>query len=171
VPLFCASPTQINGQVPYDVVVGATARATVTVGGLTSGTVSLSFGASSPGILVFGDNRAVAVNQNGTVNTAATPAKPGEVMVAYFTGTGLLDNAVSTGRAAPREPLSRPALPVRVFVGQASCEVLFLGLTPDYIGLGQANFGLPNLPPGDYVLTIMIGTEVSNGPVITVGSK
>jgi uncharacterized protein (TIGR03437 family) len=171
VPLFYASPTQINGQVPYELTIGSTGTAMVTANGLNSGNVTFTVSASSPGILVFGDNRAVVVNANGAVNTAATPAKPGEVAVAYFVGTGLLDNAVATGKAAPRDPLSRPNLPYKIFLGQTECQVLFLGLTPDYIGLAQANFTLPDLPPGDYPLTIAIGNEVSNGPVITIGPK
>jgi uncharacterized protein (TIGR03437 family) len=171
VPLFYASPTQINGQVPYEQGVGLARQASVTVNGLSSGEVNFPVSAASPGILVFGDNRAVAVNPSGAVNTDATPAKPGDVMVAYFTGTGLLDHAVPTGGAAPRDPLSRPALPSKVFVGETECAVLFLGLTPDYIGLAQANYRVPDLPPGNYPLTILIGTEISNGPVITVGPK
>jgi uncharacterized protein (TIGR03437 family) len=171
VPLFYASPTQINGQVPYELAIGSTATATVTTNGLTSGNVSFTVGTTSPGILVFGDNRAVVVNANGAVNTAATPAKSGEVVVAYFVGTGLLDNAVPTGKAAPRDPLSRPTQASKIFVGQTETEVLFLGLTPDYIGLAQANFTIPDLPPGDYPLTISIGGVASNGPVITIGPK
>jgi uncharacterized protein (TIGR03437 family) len=171
VPLFYASPTQINGQVPYELAIGSTGKATVTVGGLVSGEVSFSVIAASPGILVFGDNRAVAVNPDGAVNTAATPAKPGEVLVAYFTGTGLVDSAVPTGKAGPGDPLSRPILPVKIFVGDKECQVFFLGLAPGYIGLGQANFTLPDLAPGDYPLTFVIGSETSNGPVITVGPK
>jgi uncharacterized protein (TIGR03437 family) len=171
VPLFYAGPTQINGQVPYDAPVGRVLRASITVGGLSSGEVNFPVSAASPGILVFGDNRAVAVNQGGSVNTPATGAAPGEVMVAYFVGAGLLDNAVPTGQPAPRDPLSRPRLPAKVFVGESECEVYFLGLTPESTGLAQANFAVPDLPPGDYPLTIAIGTEVSNGPVITIRAK
>ncbi len=171
VPLFFASPTQINGQVPYEMAIGSTGRAAVTVNGLASSEITFTASASSPGILVFGDNRAVVVNPDGSVNTSTTPAKPQEVLVAYFTGTGILDNAVATGVSAPIDPLSRPALPYKIFVGQAEAPVFFLGLTPGYIGLGQANFEVPDLPPGDYPLTIRIGNEVSNGPVITIGPK
>jgi uncharacterized protein (TIGR03437 family) len=170
VPLFYASPTQINGQVPYNLAIGSTGRATVTANGLTSSEVTFQVSASSPGILVFGDNRAVVVNPDGSVNTQTTPAKSRDVVVAYFTGTGLVDNAVATGQTAPLDPLSRPTLPVKMFVGEFECRVFFLGLTPGYIGLAQANFELPNLPPGDYPLTIVIGEEASNGPTLTIGA-
>jgi uncharacterized protein (TIGR03437 family) len=166
--LFYASPTQINGQVPYNIAIGSTGKATVTVGTLSSAEVSFPVTASSPGIIVFGDNRAVVVNQNGSVNETSAPAKPGEIAVAYFVGTGLLDNAVPTGVAAPLEPLSRPTLPSRVLIGEFECLLDYLGLTPSYIGLAQANFRIPNLPPGDYPLTIVIGQETSNGPTITI---
>ncbi len=169
VPLFFASPGQINGQLPYGLRVGSTYRATVTVNGLTSSEVKFTIAAASPGILVFGDNRAVVVNPDGSVNTTGTPAQPGAALVAYLTGLGELDNPVETGAAAPSDPLSRPVLPVRIQVGGAECQVLFVGLTPGFVGLAQANFVLPELPPGDYPLTIAIGDNVSNGPVLTVG--
>ena len=108
VPLFFASPTQINGQVPYEMTIGSTGRATVTVNGLASSEIAFTVAASSPGILVFGNNRAVVVNPDGSVNTSTTPAKPQDVLVAYFTGTGIVDNAVATGVSAPSDPLSRP---------------------------------------------------------------
>jgi uncharacterized protein (TIGR03437 family) len=138
--------------------------------GGTSEIVGFEVAARAPGILVFGENRAVAVNPDGAVNTTDTPAPPESVILIYFTGTGAVDNAVATGAAALADPLSRPTAPVRAWIGNAEATVHYLGLAPGFVGLGQANLQLPPLEPGTYELKIAIGETVSAGALITIGS-
>jgi uncharacterized protein (TIGR03437 family) len=53
-------------------------------------------------------------------------------------------------------------------VGGWSAAVTYLGLTPGFIGLYQANFVLPGLAPGDYPLVLNVGGVTSNAPIISV---
>jgi len=61
-----------------------------------------------------------------------------------------------------------PVRSAEVYVGGVRAKLHFAGLTPGYIGLGQANFEVPNLAPGDYELTLSIGDRLSNTPVLSI---
>ncbi|MBK5290831.1 MAG: hypothetical protein JJE04_03930 [Acidobacteriia bacterium] len=168
-PLYFVSPGQINGQVPYESS-GGRATARVSVNGISSPEATAQITSAAPGIFQFGVGRAVVVNADGAVNTADAPTYPGQPIVVYLTGQGLLDNSVTTGAAAPSQPLSRPRLPVSATVGGMEANVLFLGLSPGFIGLAQGNLVVPDLPPGDHTVVITIGGAASNAPVITVAN-
>ena len=104
----------MNGQIPYETAIG-TATAVVQVTGLPPVEVKFTVAPANPGILLFGGNRAVAVNQNGAVNTSGTPAAPGDFEVVYFSGIGAPDQPVATGAGAPTaEPLARSKYPFSI---------------------------------------------------------
>jgi len=168
-PLFYASPTQINAQLPNETPTG-TAMAVVTVGSVASAPVSFSVTAVNPGIFIFGNNRAVVQNQDFNVNDASQPAAVGSFITAYLTGIGPVDNPVATGVPTPSSPLARVTLQAVATIGGQSAEILFLGLTPGLVAVGQANLKVPELAPGTYPLVITIGGVPSNGPLVTVGN-
>ncbi|MCC6292376.1 MAG: hypothetical protein IT164_07015 [Bryobacterales bacterium] len=167
VPVNYVSPGQVNGQVPFELGAGE-ADVVVTVDGVASQARKAVVQPAAPGIFQYGVNRAVAQNANGSVNASINPARAGEVVTVYLTGIGALDNAVTTGAAAPAEPLSRAAGGVRATIGGVEAQVLYLGLTPGFIGLAQANVIVPALGAGEYAVEISIGGAAGNRPVITV---
>ncbi|GAB4359733.1 MAG: hypothetical protein OHK0021_03910 [Bryobacter sp.] len=168
VPVVFASPGQVNFQIPSNLAPGP-ARLQARVDGQTSTEINIQITAASPGIFVYGNNRAVAQNQDGAVNGESTPEASGRFAVLYFTGVGPLDNPVPDGALSPASPLSRAASPFEIRVGGQVANVLFVGLTPGFVGLGQANFQVPNLSPGDYPLVLTIGGVASNAPLFRVG--
>jgi uncharacterized protein (TIGR03437 family) len=171
IPLFYVSPTQINGQLPFEIPTGG-ATLKVTANGVTSSAASIAVAAAAPGIFLVDTNRAAATNPDGSVNTHANPAAAGDIVTVYFTGIGPLDQPVATGEPAPLGgPLSRATLPVTVTIGGQSADVLYAGLTPGSIGLAQANVVVPNVPGGDYPIVIMVGGAASNAPLIGISSK
>lgn len=89
-----------------------------------------------------------AVNEQGGLNSAAR----GSIVALYGTGEGA-------------EPL-----PVRVFLGAYTAEVLYSGPVAGYPGLWQVNLRLPSgfIPPGDYPLTVSVGGAVSASLAITL---
>jgi uncharacterized protein (TIGR03437 family) len=126
----------------------------------------------TPGIITYGDNRAVVVNKNGvTINSVSEPAAVGDVVVAYFTGGGPVQ---ASGKLVTGQPAPSGLSPITgqhsVTVGDAAATVLYMGLTPGSIGLYQANFMVPQLPKGTYPVQIIIAGQASNAPVMTVSN-
>jgi uncharacterized protein (TIGR03437 family) len=167
-PLYYISPTQINGQIPYETALG-TATAIVTVNGSDPIQIQFQVVAANPGILVYNGNRAVAVNQNGSVNAQNAPAAPGEIELLYFSGIGIPDVPVATGEASPVNPLARANFSFEIRIHGQPVEIFYLGLAPGYPALCQANFRIPNLPAGEYELKMIINGEESNTVMISIG--
>jgi uncharacterized protein (TIGR03437 family) len=169
-PLFYVDPNQINAQMPEDVKPGV-ATVVVKNGSATSNAVAVMVPATgTPGIIFYGNNRAVVINQDGNVNTTSAPAKVGDVLVAYFTGGGPVNASgpLTTGAGSPKG-LSPVAASYTVTVGGvAATTINYLGLTPGSIGLYQANFVLPAVAAGDRAVVITISGQASNNPLIAV---
>jgi len=137
------SPNQINAQLPYDVREGeAKIRVTTAQGNSTEETVNI--GAAAPGIfMIAGGTRAVAINQDFTLNTADNAEARGRVLTIYLAGIGPLDGELPAGQAAPSNTLYRAALDSSATIGGKDSPILFLGLTPGFVGLAQANVQIP----------------------------
>jgi len=104
------------------------------------------------------------------VNGVNNPAKAGSVITLYFTGQGVPDNAVATGEAAllPPAPLSATPATVSATIGGQPVALFFVGLTPKFVGLSQANIRIPaSLPPGTYPVQLNIRGQASNSPLLT----
>jgi len=168
-PLFYVSPGQINAQVPFEAVAGATSLVLSVAGASAPTTTFVSIEGTAPGLFQYGQNRAVVQNADGHVNDPTHSAAQGTVITAYLTGQGAVDNAVSTGSPAPDSPLSRPIAPVSATIGGQAARIEFAGLAPGFVGLLQVNLRVPALPAGDFPLAIAIGGVASNAAVITVG--
>jgi uncharacterized protein (TIGR03437 family) len=170
-PLYYISPTQINGQIPYETQAG-TATATITVNGSSPAQIGFSVVPASPSILVYGNNQAVAVNQNGQVNAPDVPATVGDYEVLYLSGIGQSVPAVPTGAGAPSvSPFALINYPYSITLNGQPCTVVFMGLAPGYPALAQANFQVPNLPPGNYPLVVTVNGQASDPVTFSVKSK
>jgi len=170
VPLFYADTGQINAQMPWDVPGNSVATVIVKNGTSISNAVAMYVPATAPGISVYGNNRAVVVDKdNVTVNSPTAPASPGDEVVVFFTGGGPVQPSgkLVTGAASP-SGLSPVTSPSSLTVGGATSKVLYMGLTPQGVGLYQANFVVPQLAAGTYPVVITIGGQASNNPVMTV---
>jgi uncharacterized protein (TIGR03437 family) len=166
VPLVYVSPSQINFQVPSNLSAG-TATLYVAIGSNTSATFNFTVASTAPGIFQ-NSGQAAAQNLNGSANTTKNPAAAGSVIVVYMTGQGALNNPVADGSAAPSSPLSSAKATSSALIGGLEATVEFLGLTPGFAGLAQANIKVPTLPTGNYPLTITVGGLLSASTTISV---
>jgi uncharacterized protein (TIGR03437 family) len=169
-PLFYVDQGQIDVQMPWDIPGGALATVQVKNGTAVSNAAAVFVPATgTPGISVYGNNRAVVVNQDGSVNSASASAGVGDEVVVYFTGGGPVN---STGKLVSGAPAPTGLSPVTgantVTVNGVSARVVYMGLTPGSIGLYQANFVIPPVARGTYTLVITIAGQASNNPLITV---
>ncbi|MDQ6676140.1 MAG: hypothetical protein M3Z09_02455 [Acidobacteriota bacterium] len=161
-PLYYASPTQINAQLPVDLPANlATLTINTPTAKITGGDLVVQ--ATAPGIFQVGANQPAIANQDGSLNTAVQPAAAGSIVSAFVTGVGAVDNVVATGAAAPKSPVSQTKAPVLATVNGAQARVQFAGLAPGFAGLGQINFTVPaGLAPGVYPVILNIGGVAAN---------
>jgi uncharacterized protein (TIGR03437 family) len=169
VPLVYASPTQINFQVPSGTPPGI-ATLFVTLGGGNSLPFGFIVSNAAPGIFQDSTNHAIAQNAgaNYTVNTTKNPAAVGSFVVVYLTGQGAVDNPVADGTATPGAPLASAKATPTATIGGVDATVQFLGLTPGFVGLAQANIQIPALASGNYPLVITAGAFRSASALISV---
>ncbi len=168
-PLLYVGPRQANFQMPFAAAGYGTVRIVVENDEDSSEPEEVMIEPTGPGLFVFDVDRAVALNQDGTLNTAAAPAKAGSIISAFLTGVGEVDPPVESGMAAPASPLSRPIADARATIGAVDAGILAIVLAPGYVGLVQANVEVPtSLPPGDHELVITVGDQLSNRGIISV---
>jgi len=171
-PLFYINPGQIDAQMPWDIQGGGVASVVVKNGPDVSNAAAVFVPATgTPGISVYGNHRAVVVNPKGKINSGAAPARVGDELVVYFTGGGPVKAAgkLNTGEGAPNG-LSPVTGENSITVGGIEAKVVYMGLTPEAIGLYQANFIVPQIAKGTYPLVITIAGYASNNPVISVSN-
>lgn len=138
-PLVYSSPNQINLQIPSSLVAGGQYLAEVQVGGQTVARTSVTLALKAPGFFsVF--------NADGRQNSAANPARAGDVIQIYGTGQGRdsSTSAQADGTAAPASPqrLTR-GLPT-VTIGGVKATVRSSGLLAGYVGVWQLSVVVPS---------------------------
>ena len=139
--LTFVSPLQINAQVPWRLQ-GAIATVVVTVNGAALPPFNVSLGQFSPAIFALqsGVGPGIAINPDGL---STRPAKYGEVVIILATGLGAVDLSIADG-AASGDALRFTATKPRVLIGGASAQILFSGLSPDFVGVNQLNVVVPD---------------------------
>jgi uncharacterized protein (TIGR03437 family) len=160
--------SQINCQVPWNLVPeGTTANVSVIVtrDGVMSAPAAVTVGPFSPGVFASG-GRAIAVNNSD--GTLAWPAglipgltthgaKVGDILIVYATGLGAVDLPIADGANA-LDGTRNTKTPAMVFIGGVQAQVLFSGLSPQFVGVNQLNIKVPNVPVNDnQPLQVQIG--------------
>jgi len=169
-PLFFVSGEQVNLQTPFELAERASTTLQMRYGGIESEAVTLDVTAARPALFTFADGRrAVALNQDGSVNGPDNPARRGEFVTLFGTGQGVVDPPIPTGAPAPTTPLSR--IPgASVSIGGAAVEgedLFFAGMTPGLVGVFQLNARVPlGATPGESPLTVAVRGATSPPGVI-----
>jgi uncharacterized protein (TIGR03437 family) len=166
-PLHFVSAAQINVQVPWEVLGGGTGTSNVVVrsGGKTSDPQPVQIGTASPGVYATADGHAIAINvqdpnsaryatisaPSGSIPGLKTfPAKVGDVLIVYATGLGAVDSPPKSGADSLDKTRFTTAKPT-VLIGGVPANVVFSGLSPQYVGVYQLNLVVPQVPAGDKV--------------------
>ncbi|SRR5579883_345926 len=166
-PVYYASPTQINFQVPFEAPVSGIAPVVVKLYGNASAPQQVPMAEYAPGLFAYARTAGVidpiVVHASDySLVTPANPAKAGENLVLYGTGVGTFDLPPATGAGASASPAAQTKVTPTVTVGGASAQVLFSGLAPGYVGLLQINITLPaQLPSGTLPMLIQYGTAAA----------
>lgn len=165
------SPTQINAQIPWNVLPAGqngTVNAVVTSAGSSSAPVAVTINQFGPGVYQA-NGHAFAINAQdpnsvryasfaAPVNTFGTgcdqtplpsscvykafPAQTGDVLLVYVGGLGPLDNAVETGQLPPAGVIARTTTIPTVMVNNVPAQVLYSGMS-SFVGVYQINMIVP----------------------------
>lgn len=166
-PLLYLSPGQINFQMPYEAAGLTMVRLQVVKDGFASNEIGVAVTDAAPGIFPTIGQASAVTNADGSINAPENRAAAGAILTAYFTGAGVVQPEISSGQAAPAEPLSFPAGPLRARLStqlfERSIEVVGAAQSPGFVGLTQLSVRLPaDLEPGEYLLQITVAGRRSN---------
>ncbi len=163
------SDEQMNFQAPVEIRGRAAVRIVVANGNARSDYYTVQVTESSPGIFTWGASRAVALNSNGSLNTAENAAARSKLLTLFATGHGATSPEWATGRAASAFPLIHVPAEIKVFIGGVEARIQFAGLTPGTVGVLQLNvepaFGTPT---GEQPVVVTIGGFSSQTATIAI---
>ncbi len=171
-PVLYAMPGQVGAIVPY-AVAGGSVQVVVQSAAAASAPVAIAAAPTVPGVFTAdgsGRGQAAAVNQDGTRNGSATPARAGSVVSLYATGEGQTLPAGVDGKAAA-SPLPQPVGPVTVTIGGLPADVRYAGGAPGQIaGVMQVNVAVPDGLAGAVSVVLSVG-GVASQPGVTLAVR
>ena len=159
-PILTAQSAQIVAAVPYGVAGKTAVQMIVEYAGRVSAPMTLQVTALAPGIVP------AMMNEDGTRNSEANPAKKGSIVTFFVTGHGIPSTLGIDGRLAAA-PLQTPAQPVIVGVNDAGVNVLSAAAAESTIGLMRVRAQLDDsTPSGALPLVVLVGNTYS--PAVTL---
>ena len=171
-PLLYAGATQASAIVPY-ATSGSSASIYVIYNGLVSNVATAAVAPATPAVFtanLSGKGQAAAINQNGSYNSASSPAAAGSYVELYLTGGGQTNPGGQDGlQTAP--PLPQAVATVTVTIGGKSASVSYAGGAPGSVaGVWQVNAQVPSgLTAGAVPVVVTVGGVPSQqGVTITV---
>lgn len=148
VPLLFVSGTQINAQLPNNVVGPSSVNIHTPAG--VSNSFLFSVQAAAPSVFLSGvagplTGLATIVRAaNNQLVTPTNPIRPGDTLVIYLTGMGLTSPVVKAGLPAPTSPLAWANIGATVTLGGSQLTIQYAGLVPGEIGVYQINAVVPS---------------------------
>lgn len=166
-PLLYAQDTQINAIVPWELSSAGQAQVCVTSNGAPPVCTSTSVSPTHPGVFMLDPYHAIALNQNGTLNTASNPAKVGDEVSIFATGLGTLDPLPKDGSIVGF-PLPTGTLPVTMATVSSTggpaipITVNYFGPAPyEVAGFSQINFTVDANAGGPYATFLYVGAPAN----------
>jgi uncharacterized protein (TIGR03437 family) len=169
-PLIFVQANQLSAVVPYQVAGRSSTQLQIEYRGNKSVPVEVTVAPSAPGIFTLdasGRGFGAILNENGQVNTPATPASRGAIISLYATGEGQTNPPGQDGKPASGVP-PKPLLPVSVTIGGIAAEVLYAGGAPQLVaGVLQVNVRVPAAAPagGAVPIQLTVGNASSQSGV------
>lgn len=161
------SPQQVNAQIPWEVQGNSSTQVVVSNGGVASAPLAVPLTSSAPGIFSIGSGIGQAIaygNSDGQLaapvgiysssGLTTHPAKIGDpsTLVILATGMGAVNPPVQTGNNVTDGVVHTCVSTPTVLVGGVKAQVVFAGMTPQFVGVYQINIIIqPGTPTGNTV--------------------
>jgi uncharacterized protein (TIGR03437 family) len=169
-PVIYTTNQQLSVVVPYSVASKTSVPVVVEYAGVASAAVTMPVAASRPGIFtmdVSGSGQGAILNEDGSVNSAANPARKGSIVTIFATGEGQTAPGGIDGKLAAGT-LPAPVLPVSAAIGSIAADVLYAGAAPTLVaGVFQVNLRVPSNAPtgGATSVVVRVGGAASQAGV------
>jgi len=164
-PILYSQDTQINFIVPWAMRIGAVLPICVTRGADT-GCLAAGTAQAAPGLFSYQD-RPIAVNQDGTLNSPQNPAARGTFVSFYLTGTGTLQGPLEDGVVSGSQPQNLTATVKASFVDDGPPCTPFdprCQSVPPIPADVQYACSAPTLVSGVTVINVRVPEKVPLGP-------
>lgn len=170
-PLLRVQGTRIDVVVPWSLTPGQNTRVCAAYNGKETNCLSWPVAQTAPGVFTVDGSYAAALNDDGSVNSAANPAPAGSIVSVFATGLGSITPALGDGMLV-QTPLPYNVLPVAIgYYTRTSpfaftfipAEVTYAGPAPGLVaGTSQINFRAA-LGGGAVVLLVFSTQSLSFG--------
>ncbi len=172
-PVYYVSSGQINFEIPIDAATGA-GTVQVVRKGQAGNLIYVDINAQVPRFIVYDGNYAIMTTPAGALTgIPSNPVKIGDTIVIYALGLGPTSPLVPSGTASPSSSLAVVPGTTKVCFGvetpffQAPCATpLFVGLTPNFVGLYQVNVTIPSgIASGNNTMALFLVNNISSDSV------
>jgi uncharacterized protein (TIGR03437 family) len=144
--MIYAGANQVSAVVPFGIS-SDTSQVVVLYQDQSSAAFPVTVAPATPGLFSVdssGSGQALAINQDGTINSSDNPAPAGSMVVLYATGGGQAAPQPADGSVVSADNLPLPVLPVTAQIGGRPAEVLYAGGAPGMVaGILQVNLRVP----------------------------
>jgi uncharacterized protein (TIGR03437 family) len=167
-PLLWVQDGQINAVAPWSLTPGQNTQVCVSYNNANTNCLTWAVAQAVPGVFTTDGTYALAVNQDGTLNSSNDPAPVGTIVTVWATGLGPIAPAQADGTLASL-PLPVNLMPAAVYASDTvgencllACDwqpfaVEYAGPAPYLVsGVSQINFQAANYPGAIY-LTLLSG--------------
>jgi uncharacterized protein (TIGR03437 family) len=171
-PVYYTSSGQINFEVPIN---AATGPGTVQVvrNGTMGNMVYVDINAAVPRFILYNGGYGIMTTPAGALTgTPSSPVSAGDTIVIYMLGLGPTSPPVASGTASPTSPLAEVPGTTKVCFGietpfyQAPCATpLFVGLTPNFVGLYQIDVTIPSGVKSGNTMSLILENGVESDSV------
>jgi uncharacterized protein (TIGR03437 family) len=145
-PLIYSSSNVLNAIVPYEIAGQSSTNISVKFSSLAAFSTTVPVVRAVPALFTAnaaGTGQAAALNHDGSLNSPSNPANPGDLIVLYGTGEGLVSPAPADGTIT-QAPAPNPQLPVTVSIGGEPATVVYAAEAPGVVsGVIQINAFIP----------------------------
>jgi uncharacterized protein (TIGR03437 family) len=166
--LFFVQDSQVNAQVPFECAGKTAVKLDVQVKKRSAGSANVSIAPAAPGLFTWngGAGPVIAMNEDGSLNGAATPAAKSSTVSVYGTGGGATNPPGVTGRIPGANP-AQLVLPVSAMVGGQPASVSWAGDQVGNAGVTEFRIAVPsNAPAGGVPIVVTIAGNSSQAGVV-----
>jgi uncharacterized protein (TIGR03437 family) len=173
-PLYYVSAGQINFEIPINAAAGG-GTVQVVRNGTPGNLIYLDIAAQSPRFIVYDGGYGIMTTPQAVLTGIPShPVNIGDTIVIYTIGLGPTSPPVPSGTASPSTTLATVPGVTQVCFGveslfhQAPCATpLFVGLTPNFVGLYQINVTIPSgVASGNSTMSLILENNIASDSVL-----